>query len=139
MLWKKALSLLVFLCVGGVGTVTAQTGTISGTVAAASGETLPGANVQVVGLQRGASTDAKGAFRVSGMEPGSYDVRASFIGYQSQTKEVEVVAGETVEVNFVLRASGIAMDEMVVVGYGTQERSELTGSIWSVHTKDVED
>jgi TonB-linked SusC/RagA family outer membrane protein len=140
MLWKKALSLLVLLCVGGVGTATAQTGTIAGTVTeAASAETLPGANVQIVGTQRGASTDAQGAYRITGVQPGTYEVRASFIGYQSQTREVSVEAGETAQVTFALRAGGVAMDEMVVVGYGTQERSDLTGSVSSVPTQDLED
>jgi len=140
MLWKKALSLLVLLCVGGVGTATAQTGTITGTVTeAASDETLPGANVQIVGTQRGASTDAQGAYRITGVQPGTYEVRASFIGYQSQTRTVSVEAGETTELTFALQAGGVAMDEMVVVGYGTQERSDLTGSISSVPTQDLED
>jgi TonB-linked SusC/RagA family outer membrane protein len=140
MLWKKALLLLVLFCVGGAGAATAQTGVVSGTVAGGdSGETLPGANVQIVGTQRGASTNASGVYRITGIQPGTYEVRASFIGYRSQTKEVEVVAGETVEVDFALPAGGVAMDEMVVVGYGTQERSDLTGSVSSVPTQDLED
>jgi len=140
MLWKKALLLLVLFCVGTVGSAVGQTGAISGTVTdASSGETLPGANVQIVGTQRGASTDASGTFRITGIEPGTYDIRASFIGYQRQTKEVEVEAGGTTEVSFALPTGGVAMDEMVVVGYGTQERDDLTGSISSVPTQDLED
>ncbi|HKL87443.1 MAG TPA: carboxypeptidase-like regulatory domain-containing protein, partial [Salinibacter sp.] len=140
MLWKKALLLLVLFCVGTVGSAVGQTGAISGTVTdASSGETLPGANVQIVGTQRGASTDANGTFRIAGIEPGTYDIRASFIGYQRQTKEVEVEDGGTTEVSFALPTGGVSMDEMVVVGYGTQERDDLTGSISSVPTQDLED
>jgi len=139
MLWKKLLSLLLLLCVGTVGTALAQTGTISGTVSgASSGETLPGANVAIVGTQRGSSTNANGQFTISGLSPGAYTVRASFVGYQPKTKSVDVEPGETTEVNFAL-TSGLAMDEMVVVGYGTQQRSDLTGSISSVPTQDLEE
>ena len=139
MLWKKALSLLVLLLAGSVGAAAAQTGTISGVVRAAeSEETLPGANVVIVGTQQGASTNAQGTYTLSGVEPGTYEVRVSFVGYQSQTQSVTVAAGETVELNFALLASGVALDEMVVVGYGTQERSDLTGSIASVSTEDIE-
>jgi TonB-linked SusC/RagA family outer membrane protein len=102
-------------------------------------ETLPGANVQIVGMQRGSSTDASGSFRIAGLEPGTYDVRASFVGFRSQTKEVEVGAGETTEVRFALQPGGVELDEMVVVGYGTQKRSDLTGSISSVSAQDLED
>ena len=140
MLWKKALSLLILFAVGTAGSAVAQTGTISGTVtAASSGETLPGANVVIVGTEKGSSTDANGQFSITGVTPGTYTLRASFIGYQAKPKpEVEVVAGEETVVNFSLTA-GLAMEEMVVVGYGTQQRSDLTGSIASVSTQDLEE
>mgnify|MGYP006285401081 CR=1 FL=1 len=140
MYWKKALLLLALFCAGAVGTATAQTGTISGTVrGASSGETLPGANILVVDTERGTSTDSDGQYRITGLEPGTYTLRASFISYQGQTKELEVQANETVEVNFSLSAGSVAMDEMVVVGYGTQERSDLTGAISSVPTDDLDE
>ncbi len=146
MLWKKALSMLVVLCVGGAGSALGQTGTVAGTVTEAASEApLPGANVVVLsgeqdaGTQQGASTDADGTYRLTGLAPGTYDVRASFIGYQSQTKAVEVAAGETTEVHFALATGDVALEEMVVVGYGTQERSDLTGSISSVPTEDLEE
>ena len=140
MLWKKALSLFVLLLVGGVGSALAQTGTIAGEVRAQeSGETLPGANVAIVGTQQGASTSSDGTYRIAGVAPGTYEVRASFVGYRSRTQEVELEAGETVDLNFVLPSSGVAMEEMVVVGYGSQERDDLTGSIASVSTEDIEE
>lgn len=140
MIWKKALSIFVLLCVGSVASAPAQTGILSGTVTDAStGETLPGANIRIVGMQRGTSADADGVFRIPQLEPGTYNVRASFVGYQSQTKKVEIVAEETSEVTFALKVGAVTLDETVVVGYGTQERSDLTGSVASVSTEDVED
>ena len=141
MFWKNTLSLLLLLAVGTAGSAFAQTGTISGTVtAASSGETLPGANVVIVGTQNGASTDADGQFTITGVSPGSYTVRASFIGYKAQSKStIQVTAGETTVVDFSLTTGEMALDEMVVVGYGTQQRSDLTGSISSVPTQDLEE
>ncbi|MFB6272717.1 MAG: SusC/RagA family TonB-linked outer membrane protein, partial [Salinibacter sp.] len=140
MLWKKALSLIVVLCLSGAGSAFGQAGTVAGTVTeAASGESLPGANVVIVGTQMGTSTNANGEYRLTGLDPGTYEIRASFVGFRSRTQEVDVAAGETLELNFSLSPSEVALDEMVVVGYGTQERSDLTGSISSVPTQDLEE
>jgi len=140
MLWKKALLSFALLLLGGVGSVTAQTGTVTGVVTeASSGDTLPGANVVIVDTQKGSSTNANGEYQLTGLEPGTYEVRASFVGFRSRTQEVDVEADETHELNFALAPSEMAMDEMVVVGYGTQERGDLTGSVASVPTGDLED
>ncbi|WP_259204554.1 SusC/RagA family TonB-linked outer membrane protein [Salinibacter ruber] len=138
MLWKKALLSFVLLSMCGVSSAIAQTGTVTGVVTeTSSGDALPGANVVIVDSQRGTSTDADGAFRIPGLEPGTYQVRASFVGFRSRTQEVDVEPNETLELNFILSPDAMAMDEMVVVGYGTQERSDLTGSISSVPTEDL--
>jgi len=141
MLWKKALLLLLLLfCTGAAGSAIAQTGTITGTVTdASSGETLPGANIVIVGADKGASTNVDGEFTVTGITPGTYQVRASFVGYRPATmSDVTVTDGETTEVSFSLKP-GVQMDEMVVVGYGTQEKNDVTGSISSVPTQDLEE
>ncbi|MFH5882714.1 SusC/RagA family TonB-linked outer membrane protein [Halalkalibaculum sp. DA3122] len=108
-------------------------GTITGTVIDGnSGETLPGANVSIQGTQTGASTDANGEYTISDVDPGSYTLVATFIGYQQATQEITVVSGETTEVNFELVQSAVDMEELVVVGYGSQTRGQLTGSVGSV-------
>ena len=116
-----------------------QTGTIAGTVVdSTSGEPIPGVNVVVVGTQQGASTDAEGQYEITGVEAGTYDLRASFIGYAPQTVEdVEVPADETTTVNFELRLSTIALEEVVAIGYGTAQRKNLTGSVSSVDVEEV--
>lgn len=108
-------------------------GTITGTVTDGnSGETLPGANVSIQGTQIGASTNANGEYTISDVEPGSYTLVATFIGYQQSTQEITVASGETTEANFELVQSAVDMDELVVVGYGSQTRGDLTGSVGSV-------
>ncbi len=92
-------------------------GTVSGKVTVAgTGEALPSASVSVKGTLRGASTNLDGEFKFT-LAPGVYTLRASFIGYKSDEKEITVTAGTTVEVNFELEESALAFgDELVVVG-----------------------
>ena len=115
-------------------TALGQQGTVTGTVMdSTNNTTLPGANVQLVGTEKGAATDVEGNYTISGVSPGTYDVRASFVGFQPEVVEdVEVAAGETVRVNFTLLASTLQTDELVVVGYGETQRSELTASVTSI-------
>ncbi len=87
-----------------------QTGSIRGQVTdARSGEPLIGANVIVVGSRpgHGAATDMNGMFRMNKIPPGDYVVRASYIDYETLTMQnVKVEAGQTAEVNFVMRKEG---------------------------------
>ena len=117
-----------------------QTGTIAGAVTdAESGTSLPGVNVVVAGTNQGAATDAQGEYQISGIEPGIYDVQASFVGYQTRIiQDVTVQSDETTIVNIALQSSAIALDEVVAVGYGEQQRRDLTGSVSSVSAEDLE-
>ena len=128
-----ALSLFGVLATG----AQAQTGSVTGTVVDEGGEALPGANIVVPGTQRGTSTNAQGRYTLGGLEAGTYTLRATFIGYLSQDREVEVPAGETVQVDFTLSPDVSEMGELVVVGYGEQEREDLTGSISSVDGEEI--
>jgi TonB-linked SusC/RagA family outer membrane protein len=116
----------------------AQTGQISGTVTdSTNGEPLPGVNVVIAGTRQGASTGSRGQFTISGVEPGTYDLQASFIGYEQRAvSDVSVSAGETTEVNFTLVSSAVQLEEVVAVGYGTQRTEEVTGSVSSVESDD---
>ncbi|PEN12969.1 SusC/RagA family TonB-linked outer membrane protein [Longibacter salinarum] len=120
---------------------TAQTGTIVGTVVEeATGEPLPGVNVVLVGSQKGSSTNVDGTYTIPGVDPGTYDLRASFIGFRAQTRaDVQVVDGETTEVDFSLAEGSIGLDELVVVGYGEQQRQELTTSVSSISEEAIAD
>ena len=137
MVWKRLLLLALFGTLGAMPSL-AQTGTITGRVTEMeSGESLPGANIVIVGTQLGTTSNANGEYTLSNVEPGTYTVRASFVGYRSEVQEdVVVTANETTEVDFVLR-TGVMLDEMVVVGYGEQQRDELTTSVSSVEEEDI--
>ena len=103
----------------------AQTkGTIEGRVVdAETGDPLSGTNVQVLGTERGTTTDTDGRFNIR-VRVGTIPLRASFVGYTSQRKDVEVDVDETVQVRFQLQP-GSALDDVVVVGSRGQGRSAL--------------
>ncbi|WP_340105312.1 SusC/RagA family TonB-linked outer membrane protein [Rhodohalobacter sp. 8-1] len=97
-------------------------------------QTLPGVNILIKGRpNRGASTDIEGRYAVTGIQPGD-TLRFSYIGYQ--TREVPVDGQSEINVALVpnVLESG---DEIVVVGYGTKKRSEITGSVSSISSKTI--
>ncbi|MFB6249661.1 MAG: TonB-dependent receptor domain-containing protein [Salinibacter sp.] len=91
-------------------------GAIAGVVVdAQQGEPLPGANVSIKGTTTGTSTDLNGRYRLGGLEPGTYDVLYSFVGFQKKTiTDVEVSAGETTQIEVTLGEQTAQMDEVVV-------------------------
>ncbi len=107
----------------------AQTGTVRGTVADAAGEPIIGANIMVKGTTNGCITDIDGNFSLSNAK-GTLVV--SFIGYKSQ--EI-VVKGNETNLKVVLKEDSEMLDEVVVVGYGTQKKATMTGSVTVVNQK----
>jgi TonB-linked SusC/RagA family outer membrane protein len=116
----------------------AQTGAISGTVTDSTGRTLPGVNVIVEDTQLGASTGVEGGYTITGVSPGTYAVRASFVGYgDARQSGVEVTAGDTTTADLVLGAQTAALDEVVVVGYGQQTIESTTGAVEQVSGDEI--
>jgi len=116
--------------------VKAQTGSVSGKVLDESGLPLPGASVIVKGTTRSTSTDVDGNFKLAGLSNGQITLSASFIGYQTLDKAVNVSANATV--SFQLVPDAQKLNEVVVIGYGTAEKKNLTGSITTVNSKDFQ-
>ena len=100
---------------------------ITGNVTDTEGEPVIGASVTVLGTKTGVATDLDGNFTINA--DAGRTLRVSYIGCLPQDKKI--VAGTTVY-NFVLQTDATSLDEVVVVGYGTQKRSDLTGSISTV-------
>ncbi len=94
----------------------AQTGKISGQVTdAAAGDPLPGVNVVIDGTTQGTITDVDGYYTIVNVRPGTYDVRASFIGYApSLVQDVRVNIDLTANVDFALQSETVGLDEVVV-------------------------
>jgi len=104
--------------------VFAQSQTITGVVTSKEdNQTVPGVNVSIKGSTTGTITDARGAFS---LQAGPTDfIVFSFVGYQT----LEVQVGEKTELNVIIESVAKALDEVVVIGYGTQKKSHLTGSV----------
>jgi TonB-linked SusC/RagA family outer membrane protein len=123
------------------GALGAQTpgGTITGRVVdSATHQPLAGVTVLVEGTKRGTATGSDGRFRLSGVPEGTQGVRARRIGYDSQLRNVVVGTGATATVDFALVASAAFLDQVVVVGYETQRRSDITGAVSTVDVTDLE-
>ncbi len=105
---------------------------ITGTVTDEREQALPGVSIKVKGTTTATMTDVDGRFRISVPDAGPVLV-FSFIGYE--TKEVPL-KGQTV-LRVQLEPAQKALDEVVVVGYGTQKRATLTGSVASVSAKEL--
>ena len=105
-------------------------GTVTGTVTDANDEPLIGATVLVKGTSVGTSTDIDGKFSIAAAQGKTLVV--SYVGYTTQEVPVK---GSTV--NVVLKEDTALLDEVVVIGYGTMTRKDITGSISTVNAKDL--
>ena len=112
--------------------VTAEV-TVRGTVKTPeTSEPLPGVSIILKGTQRGTTTDANGKFQLD-VPDGNAVLIFSFVGYTSQ----EITVGNKTNMDVALVLDTKALDEVVVVGYGTQKKSTLTGSIASVKGSEI--
>lgn len=105
---------------------------LTGTVKAENGEGLPGVSIAIKGLSRGTTTDASGKFSLQVPDDATVLV-FSYIGYRSQ----EIAVGNQSTINLTLVAEDRSLDEVVVVGYGTQRRASVTGAVASVSPKEI--
>lgn len=127
--WKISFLLtLAFIC-GGLAH--AQQISVSGTVTDASGEPIIGATVMAEGTANGTSTDLDGNYSITADALGM--LKFSYVGYTTQSIPVE---GRSV-INVTMTESAELLDELVVVGYGTMKKSDLTGAVGSIGGKDI--
>lgn len=131
MIKNKLFMLLIPLLLCGTG-LFAQNAAVRGIVTGSpDGKPIAGASVVVKGSVRGTTTDASGAYTVAA---GTGDVLViSFLGYKPQ--EVPVAGRTAVDVE--LQEDAELVEEVIVIGYGTMKKSDLTGSVASVKASDV--
>ncbi len=110
-------------------------GTVTGKVTdAKTSESLPGVNVLIKGTTIGTTTDGDGKYNIA--VPDESDILVfSYVGYAAQ----EVVVGNQSEINISLKEDVNSLNEVVVVGYGTQLRAEVTGSIAQLNSSETAD
>ncbi len=128
---RKVLNLIViFFCL--VSTSMYAQGTISGQITDSNGDGLPGVTVLVQGTSNGAVTDVDGNFSLSAASNATLEI--TYIGFESQTIPLN---GRT-SIQVTLKENIEELSEVVVIGYGSVKKSDITGSVSSVKSKDLQ-
>lgn len=117
---------LLFFCLLSMVVGYAQQGTISGTVTDA-GESLIGVSISIDGTLKGSVTDFDGMYSIT-LDPGTYKVIASYVGYSTVAQSATVVAGETTTLDFNM-SEGVLIDEVVVTGTRASNRTNLESAV----------
>nr|WP_315220866.1 TonB-dependent receptor [uncultured Flavobacterium sp.] len=105
---------------------------VNGTVLDASGLSLPGVNVKVKGSSQSTTTDFDGSFKLTAVPKGSI-IAVSYIGFRTQ----EVIVSDS-KITVKLAEDARSLDEVVVIGYGSQKKREVTGAVSTVSSKTLE-
>jgi TonB-linked SusC/RagA family outer membrane protein len=125
-------SVLTFLCFLFNYTAFAQNITVKGTVTDGGDKTtIPAVSVKVKGTTTGAQTDVNGNYSISA--PANATLVFTYVGYTTQ----EVAVNNRTTVNVVLASASQQLDQVVVVGYGTQRKIDVTGAVTSVKGEDI--
>lgn len=126
---KRLSVLMLFLMLSSQLTF-AQDNSVTGKVSDNGGRGLPGVSVSVKGTTRGTNTDADGNFRISA--PASALLVFSFVGFENQ----EITVGSQSVINVTLAEDNKTLNEVVVIGYGTARKKDLTGAVNTIGTRD---
>ena len=132
MITTKCTKRIVTLLAAVVMSVASFAQSITGTVKDATGDAIVGASVQVKGTGQGTVTNMDGQFTVNGVKAGQ-NLVVSYVGFLPQTIKV----GTQRNLNISLKEDAQALDELIVVGYGTQRKADVTGATARVTAADL--
>lgn len=133
-LWKtahRAIPLMLFLLLTS-SFIAAQT-RVSGVVSDENGLTLPGANVMLSGSDKSVTTDINGKYEINA--PADGILSFSFIGFNT----IKILIKGKSKIDVKLKSDAQNLDEVVVIGYGTQKRGDVNGAVSSIKAKDLDD
>ena len=129
---KSSLAFILLMFLSAV-TFAQNAKTVTGTVTDKNGQALPGTNVVVQGTTTGVQTDMNGNFQISVDNPANAVLEFSFIGYTLQ----RIALGNQTVLNVILADDAVGLNEVVVIGYGTVKKKDLTGSVASIKTDEI--
>jgi len=116
----------------------AQTSSIHGIVSdSLTGERIPYANVMLVGLNRGTAANAEGFFLIPNLNPGTYELSVSSVGYRKKVETLVVPADKSLEVNVRLVSQAIETEEVVISGTRKGRLAEIATSIHVMSPKEI--
>lgn len=133
---KSVLLSMVLLLLIPIGLFAQQTATLKGKLIDDTDMPLIGASVVIEGTTIGSTTDIDGNYSVSAIQPGTYTVVFSFIGFIPIKESITLTAGQTLVKNHKLETNSVMLNEAVVIGYGTTNAKDLTGSTKVISNKD---
>ena len=137
---KRLILGFILLLLMGTSALATTAGKITGVITdAATGETLPGANVTLEGTRKGATTDTEGRYLILAVDPGMYSLTATMVGYGTEKKEaVQVIVDYTSTVNFALKEASLELAELVVVAERPPVEPDKTTSKYVVSAADIQ-
>ncbi|NIT55872.1 MAG: TonB-dependent receptor plug domain-containing protein, partial [Aliifodinibius sp.] len=138
---QSIIAVFCFLLFSAMGATAQNTGTIEGTVTdQESGEVMPGVNVALIGTTKGAATNEAGEYEITEIEPGTYTVKATYLGYATfESDELTVEAGQTITLDIGLEQTVWRGNEVVVSGSRRPEKLlESPTTIERVSLEDIE-
>lgn len=134
------LSVLAFICLHQPAWSQLQDkASIVGRISSSSGEELAGVTVVLKETQAGATTDAKGEFRITNITPGSYTLFVSFLGFEAQERPIVLKPLQQLEVNLSLREKAFEMKGVEIIGKSaTQEVNEQPYAVTAISTRELQ-
>lgn len=119
----------------------AQKASITGVITDVNKEPLPGVTVRIensaTNALTGTTTDLDGKYEILGLEKGEYVLTFSYIGYITEIRTANVNQGAIQKLDISLNEDNKLLNEVVVVGYGTQRKRELVGNVAKIEAKDI--
>jgi len=138
---RRLLALVFVLALLPASMAFAQKGKIAGLITDAStGEALPGVNILIVGTTQGAITDVDGFYFINNVRPGTYSMRVSFVGFNTQVRDgIRVSTGLTSEQNFGLDVEDVGLDEVIVTAERPIVQLDVSANVASLNPAEFED
>lgn len=119
---KKLINLFYLFLLPIVGV--SQTGNVQGTISDENGLSLPGANIFITSISKGAISDFDGRFTLVDVAEGSYTLKVTYLGYQDQEQEILISANKTTEVNLTIQQKMMELDGVELTGYRTNGQAK---------------
>lgn len=129
----QLIALLLFISY--TATVSAQS--ISGKITDKKNEPVIGAAVVIEGTTKGVASDLDGNYKLADLESKKYTIVVSALGYAKQRKSVDLSTNTNQVIDFVMDDDALQLDQVVVVGYGLEQKRDVTGSISTIKGKDI--
>ena len=119
------------------GAIQAQNASVSGLVLDENNNPLSGATITIEGTNLGALSDDEGNFKIDGIKPGEYTLNGSYVSYERFQRVITLSAGE--KLNLTIDMLPMTLDDVVIVGYGSERKRDMTGSISKIGSEQLND